>query len=289
MTDKLVILAAGASSRMKLDAKNVSLTELQKNQANLRSKSLISITDGDRPFMDYLLYNAKKSGYKIVYIITGKENKLFKSYYGSKNAGNKFNGLIINFAIQSVPEDREKPLGTSDALYQAMNQYPELMKSFFTICNGDNLYSVKALNLLREYGLSQNALISYDRDLLDFTEERISKFAILKVDKDNYLLDIIEKPQISEIMTYKDKDGKLRISMNIFKFYGPMIYTYIENCPMNEIRHEKELPTAILNMINNENRSMYCLPLAEHVPDLTLREDILKVAKYVRQIDISKW
>ena len=152
MTDKLVILAGGASSRMKQDiAGNTALTEAQKEQANKRSKSLISIGNSNRPFMDYLLYNAKKAGYKNIYIITGKQNELFKSFYGEKDKGNRFNGLTINFAIQTIPEGREKPLGTADALYQAMNQYAELKKSAFTICNSDNLYSVNALRLLREF------------------------------------------------------------------------------------------------------------------------------------------
>ena len=40
--------------------------------------------------------------------------------------------------------------------------------------------------------------------------------------------------------------------MNIFKFSGE-IFKFLENCPLNPIRKEKELPTAIMNMINQYN------------------------------------
>jgi glucose-1-phosphate adenylyltransferase len=290
ITDKLVILAGGASSRMKQDvAGNTELTEAQKEQANKRSKSLISIGNSNRPFMDYLLYNAKKAGYKNIYIITGKQNKLFKSFYGDRDKGNRFNGLTINFAIQTIPEGREKPLGTADALYQAMNQYAELKRSPFTICNSDNLYSVNALSLLREFSKTPNALISYDRDSLDFTEDRIAKFALMQFDDQHYLIDIVEKPSLDKVHQFRDKEGKLRVSMNIFKFDGGLFFKYVKDCPIHPIRKEKELPTALLNMINDHPAATRGIPLSEHVPDLTSKDDILTIKRYVETIDLSQW
>ena len=290
MTDKLVILAGGASSRMKQDiAGNTGLTEAQKEQANKRSKSLISIGNSNRPFMDYLLYHAKKAGYKTIYIITGKQNELFKSFYGEKDKGNRFNGLTINFAIQTIPEGREKPLGTADALYQAMNQYGELKSLSFTICNSDNLYSVNALRLLREFSKSPNALISYDRDSLDFTEDRIAKFALMQFDDHHYLIDIVEKPSLDKVHQFRDKEGKLRVSMNIFMFDGSLFFKYVKDCSIHPIRKEKELPTALLNMIKDHPNTMKGIPLSEHVPDLTSKDDILIIKRYVETIDLSQW
>jgi glucose-1-phosphate adenylyltransferase len=290
MTDKLVILAGGASSRMKQEvAGKTALTKAQKEQANKRSKSLISIGNSNRPFMDYLLYNAKKAGYKNIYIITGKQNDLFKSFYGEKDMGNRFNGLTINFAIQTIPEGREKPLGTADALYQAMNQFEELKKSSFTICNSDNLYSVNALRILREFNATPNALISYDRDSLDFTEDKIAKFALMQFDDHQLLTDIIEKPPLDEVHNYVDREGKLRVSMNIFKFDGSLFFKYVKDCPLHPIRKEKELPTALLNMIKDHPDATTGIPLSEHVPDLTSKDDILIIKKYVEAIDLSHW
>jgi len=282
--DSLIILAGGLSSRMKKQlSANVLLTDEEKQQSNKRSKSLISIGNNGRPLMDYLLYNAKKAGYLTIYIVTGKENTLFKTFYGAKNSGNNFNKLTINYVVQSIPKDRVKPFGTADAVYQAYLQYPELKNKNFTVCNSDNLYSVKTLQLLREFTSAPNALISYDRNSLQFSEERISKFALMQFDKHQYLIDIIEKPSSNKISKFADTSGILRVSMNIFKFDGSLFFEYIKNCPINLERNEKELPTALLNMVKGNLNSVIGIPIAEHVPDLTSKEDIFILKKYIKK------
>ena len=52
-----------------------------------------------------------------------------------------FENINIQFVKQYIPKGREKPLGTSDAVVQALDQFPELKQNIFTVCNGDNLYS----------------------------------------------------------------------------------------------------------------------------------------------------
>lgn len=280
MNDNLIILAAGASSRMKQQmGTNTSLTNEELQQANKRSKALISIDASGRPLLDYVLYNAKKAGYATIYIVTQKENELFKSMYRDED---RFLGMTIRFAIQYISKNREKPFGTADALYQTLEQYPELKNSYFTVCNSDNLYSVKAFQLLRENKISPNALISYDRDALQFSEERISKFALMLFDKGKYLNAIIEKPSLDQTHNFKDNIGKLRVSMNIFKFDGNLFFNYLKNCPVNPERNEKELPTALMNMIKEYPTSTIGIPLSEHVPDLTSKEDILILKKYLK-------
>jgi len=271
----LVILAGGASSRMKKQINSdTSLSEEEKKQANQRSKSLISIDANGRPLMDYLLYNAKKAGYKNIYIITGKENALFKTFYGKHDNNNDFHGLTVNFAVQEIPKNRVKPFGTADALYQAMEQYPKLQSNLFTVCNSDNLYSIKALELLRCKTNSRNALISYDRDALLFSSERISRFALMQFNKERDLIDIVEKPDLNLIDNFKGDDGKLRVSMNIFKFDGNLFFKYVKNCEVHPIRNEKELPAALMAMLKEHPNVVKGIPLSEHVPDLTSKEDI---------------
>jgi glucose-1-phosphate adenylyltransferase len=284
MNDNLMILAGGASSRMKLQIdSDVSLSNEEKQQSNSRSKSLISIDNSGRPLMDYLLYNAKKAGYKKIYIITGEKNELFKTFYGTQDCNNNFHDLNINFAIQFIQKDREKPLGTADAVYQAYMQYPELKINKFTVCNSDNLYSVKALQLLRESSSAPNALISYDREALEFAEDRIAKFALMLFDENQYLVDIVEKPSLNQSQVFLDKTGKLRVSMNVFMFDGALFFDYVKNCPINRQRNEKELPTALLNMIQDHPNSVLGIPLSEHVPDLTSKQDIAVFKEYIKK------
>lgn len=279
MHDILIILAGGASSRMK-NSKDSELGNDLAIQANTRTKALISLDSTGRPVMDYLLFNAKKAGYKNIYIVIGEEESLIKEFYGDKSKDNTFHGLIINYAIQYIPEFREKPFGTADALSQAIMQYPELRVKSYTVCNSDNLYSVIALEKLR-HSKYKNALVSYDRDALQFNIERIARFALVYIDEKGFLKNIIEKPSIEDTALYKDKMGKLRVSMNIFKFDGNLFTDYVENCPINEIRNEKELPTALLNMVKDYPKSVYAIPISEHVPDLTSKEDIAILKEYI--------
>lgn len=282
MHTNLIILAGGASSRMKKQTSFTGLNEIEIAQANERSKGLIGVGPNGRPLLDYLLYNAKQAGYKDIYIVISEKGSLFKEFYGSKDKDNDFYGLNISFAIQYVPEGREKPFGTADALFQAVEQYPKLNTEDYTVCNSDNLYSLEALDALRKVN-SYNAFISYDRDALEFSSERISRFAVAKLDENDCLLDIIEKPKLDEIDVYKDTTGKLRVSMNAFKFNGANLYAYLKTCPVNPERNEKELPTALLNMLKDYPASVKGISFSEHVPDLTAKEDIVAVREYLTE------
>ncbi|OXG00175.1 glucose-1-phosphate adenylyltransferase [Flavobacterium araucananum] len=282
MHNNLVILAGGASSRMKKEAILDNLTAEEITQANQRSKGLIGVGSSGRPLLDYLLLNAKKAGYQNIYIIIGEQGELFKEFYGSQNVNNNFHGLNISFAVQYIPEDRVKPFGTADALFQAVEQFPELNAQQYSVCNSDNLYSAAALLALRETN-SPNAFIAYDRDALEFPLERISRFAIAKLDKNNQLLDILEKPSPEVLADYKDVEGKIRVSMNAFKFNGSTLYPHLKNCPVHPERDEKELPTVLLNTVKEHPDTTLGIPFSEHVPDLTAKEDIADVKQYLQQ------
>ena len=282
MHNNLVILAGGASSRMKKEAVLDNLSAEEIAQANERSKGLIGVGPNGRPLMDYLLLNAKRAGYKNIYIIIGEQGDLFKEFYGSEIKNNDFQGLNISFAIQYIPEGRIKPFGTADALFQAVVQYPELNTQDYSVCNSDNLYSKEALFALRETN-SPAAFISYDRDAMLFSSERISRFAIAKLNENNCLLDILEKPSLDIVDSYKDSEGKIRVSMNAFKFKGDVLYPYLKNCPIHPERDEKELPTVLLNMIKDFPDTALGIPFSEHVPDLTAKEDIVEVKEYLKK------
>ncbi len=283
-------MAAGASSRMKLEqGKTDDLSNEEIQQSNIRTKGLISIDKAGRPLMDYLLFNAKQAGYKTIYIITGVDNSLFKTFYGDNNFGNSYRGLTINFAIQHIPKDREKPLGTADAVYQTLEQYNELKTNSFTVCNSDNLYSIEALKSLRLFDTSPNVLLGYSRKHLKFPEEKIAKFAVMNYDSHGFLIDIVEKPEMSALDDFRDAQETLRVSMNIFKFDGSLFFKYLKECPIHKLRNEKELPTALLNMIVDHPNSTTVIPIEEHVPDLTSKEDISLMKTYVSKIDLSNW
>ncbi len=267
---------------MKSSVGNTSLSEEEIQHANTKSKALIGLGSSNRPLLDFLLLNAENAGYKNIYLIVGEEASLFKSHYGIKKENNIYNGLQLSYATQFIPKERVKPFGTADAVFQALEQYPNLQNESFTVCNSDNLYSVEVLKVLRENRYN-NALISYDRDGLLFSLERVSRFALIQFDSENFLKDIIEKPSLEEANQYKDIKGKFRVSMNIFKFNGKMFFPFLASCPIHKERNEKELPTALLNMCNEFPKAMKGIPFHEHVPDLTSKEDIEIMKKYIQE------
>tara|TARA_B100001175_G_scaffold202477_1_gene171908 strand:+ start:28 stop:861 length:834 start_codon:yes stop_codon:yes gene_type:complete len=274
MTKTIVVLAAGMSSRMKKSADS-EIDDKKADEANKKSKSLI--TFGNKPFIYFLLKNISNAGFETVIMVVGNDHDDFKSQIELLDITAK---LEIKYATQKTPKDRVKPFGTADAVFQTMEQIPELQIESFCVCNSDNLYSSSSFKLIRENSF-ENAVLAYDRDSLEFPKERVSSFSILMMDKDFNLVNFIEKPTPEQVSENLDENGKIRVSMNIFKFNGNHAFDFIKNCPINPIRIEKELPSAIVNMISDNSFYMKGIPIAEHVPDLTSKADINIIQKLI--------
>ena len=276
MIQSLLIMAAGASSRMKSSvAKDIGPVATE--QANNRTKGLIEIGEDGKPLLYYLLRNAQVAGYKTIYLITAADATFFRSTIRSLP---NLNQLHLVFVTQHIPKGRIKPLGTADAVFQALEQFPELQTNRFSVCNSDNLYTVSAFRKLRS--LEQGSgLIAYDSDSLNFSKEKIAGFALLIFNPDFYLENIIEKPATTDFKNAADNHESLYISMNAFTFDGNVFFSFLRDCPINLNRDEKELPTALLNMIQVYPTSVRGIPMQEHVPDLTTKGDLLLLEDYL--------
>ena len=274
MTKTIVVLAAGMSSRMKKSVDS-NIDDSKANEANNKSKSLI--TFGNKPFIYFLLKNILDAGFETVIMVVGKDFQDFKNQIDELKLPSK---IEVKYAIQKIPIDRVKPFGTADAVSQTMEQLPELQKTSFCVCNSDNLYSTSSFKLIRENSF-ENAVLAYDRDSLDFPKERVSSFSILMMDTEFNLVNFIEKPTPEQVSENLDENGKIRVSMNIFKFNGNQSFEFIKNCPINPIRNEKELPSALVNMISEDGLYISGIPIAEHVPDLTSKADINTIQKLI--------
>ncbi len=280
---KLVILAGGISSRMKKPVNSdVNVEEKLIEDADKKSKSMIGVGNNYRPFLDYLLFNAKQSGYNDIVLVVGERDSSIKEYYGSSERNNNFNGINISYAVQPIPLGRSKPLGTADALLWGLKSKPEWKGSKFTVCNSDNLYSQKALTIMLNSPYIA-AFIDYDRSSLEFDLSRIERFAVTTKNENGFLIDIIEKPTPKIIESVKSKSGFIGVSMNIFSFSYDVIIPILEKVPLHPERKEKELPEAVKILANEIKESVYGYPLSEHVPDLTSKEDIIQVKKYLEK------
>ena len=128
---------------------------------------------------------------------------------------------------------------------------------------------------------SENALIAYDRDGLEFEQNRIAAFGVVRIGGDGFVKEVIEKPLPEEMEQVRGTDGVVRVSMNIFKLYYGTTLSFLEACPEDPIRKEKELPVALNSMVRKYPATMRAIPLREHVPDLTYKNDIETVREYL--------
>lgn len=161
-------------------------------------------------------------------------------------------------------------------------QHQDWQEGRVIVCNSDNLYSVHALQTLWNSKEPQ-ALISYERDALNYPAERISAFALIETDAQGYLTNIVEKPSAEQAAAILATQGRLGVSMNIFVFESERFLPYLAKTPFHPIRNEKELPTAVFMYGDGEGKGFYAIPLAENVPDLTSKEDILVMQKYLEE------
>jgi NDP-sugar pyrophosphorylase family protein len=279
MDANLIILAGGISSRMKKDVSATIDPEFRR-EAEEKSKAMIGVGPGRRPLLDYLLDNAREAGYHDVVIVVGEKDRSIREYYGQ--ADERKTGLHLSYAVQSIPAGRIKPLGTADALLQGVRSAPRWRGQKFTVCNSDNLYSRKALRLMLECP-GMGGMIDYDRSALGFEQARIEQFAVTEKTDDGFLVDIVEKPSSADIDRLRNRSGRIGVSMNIFRLPYDESVPILESVPMNPVRQEKELPTAVAMFIQLYPRSIKAIPLAEYVPDLTSQPDIVRVQEYLKR------
>jgi len=283
MYQNVIILAGGVSSRMKKSGPvTVNIDETLLNDAKKKSKAMIGVGEHRRPFLDYLLYNVKKAGYRDVVIVVGENDQLIRDSYGKSYTNNNFHGLTISYAVQKIPPGRTKPLGTVDAVQQALFLRTDWAGQTFTVCNSDNLYTQRALRLLLETHHA-GALIDYNRRALLFDQARIEQFSVIQKDKNGFLTNIIEKPSPEEISLARDETGRIGVSMNIFRLSYDMIFPILGRIPLHPVRQEKELPTAVALMAIEHPTSVAAIPLSEHVPDLTHPADIAVVQEFLKR------
>jgi glucose-1-phosphate adenylyltransferase len=252
------------------------------HDADEKSKGMIGVGESGRPFLDYLLGNAEEAGYREVVIVVGEGDRSIRDHYGSAERGNRFGRLLLSYAVQPVPPGRTRPLGTADAFLRGLEAKPEWAEGKVTVCNSDNLYSVDALRTLLA-APDPCSLIDYDRDGLAFPPERVQQFSVISCDEENFLRAILEKPGAEEVREAAGPGGRVGVSMNIFRFSSGMILPHLRAVPLHPVRQEKELPSAVMLLLQEFPRSVRAYPRTEHVPDLTEKNDIVNVQEYLRK------
>lgn len=258
--DKAVILARGLGTRMRRQEEGVELSDEQRAAADSGQKAMIRF---GRPFLDYVLADLAEAGYAQVCLVIGPEHREIRDYYGKL----KTTRLAIDFAVQ------QEPRGTSDAV-AAVERFGG--GDHFLVINSDNLYPLEALQALRELPGAGVALFEQESLLAggNFTRERVSRFAIGKIDGQGLLERVIEKPDEATLAALP---RPVYLSMNCWRF-GPSIFQgckAIEPSP----RGEYEITDAVQYTIDVLGEKMHVAKISAPVLDLTSRSDIAAMSQ----------
>jgi glucose-1-phosphate thymidylyltransferase len=172
------------------------------------------------------------------------------------------------------------PIGTADALLAAEEF---VAGEPFVVLNADNYYPVDGLRLLRVAVEPATLAFSAEGLVRDggISAERIARYALLEVDEDGYLTDIIEKPDDA---TLTNRRGA-RVSMNVWRFNSDIFRACREVRPSP--RGELELPMAVQLAVRVLGTRIRALPIDATVLDLSHRADIPAVAARLRAVEVA--
>jgi dTDP-glucose pyrophosphorylase len=207
--DKVVVLAAGLGTRMRKQDESAALNVRQSAVAQTGVKALIPMRT-DRPFLDYVLYEAAEAGFRRACLVIGPDHDALRDSYGPSLGASR---LSISFAVQN------QPLGTADAV-AAAERFAD--GDEFLMLNADNLYPTSACRALRELDGPGVALFERDATLRgsNIPPQRLRNFAVGLIGDDCCLRRIIEKPDQAALDSLGDN---VYLGLNCWRF-GPAIF-----------------------------------------------------------------
>ncbi len=280
----LVILAAGMGSRY----------------GGL--KQIDTVGNHGESIIDFSIYDAIRAGFKKVYLIIRKEHE------------DAFNEALVNdvrrfveveYIFQdkndlpegfSCPEGREKPWGTTHALWACRKQVNEP----FMICNADDYYGKDAFKSMYDFlstkvSDTEYAMVGYRLNNTLSDSGSVSR-GVCEVEK-GFLKGVVERKEIKrlngEVVVSDDGsnwtsiDEKRLVSMNFWGF-TPKIFNLAERqliaflkreLEKNPLKCEHVIPTMIGETLNEGMYTIEALPSENTWFGVTYQEDKPYVVK----------
>lgn len=234
MVKKVIISAAGRGTRMKELTKDIPKPMLPVN---------------GKPFLYYLLENLKKAGFEEFIVITGYKGEKVEEFVGEYDKNIK---TVNQFEVLG-----EEKYGTACPLLCVEDL---VGGDDFVSVNGDNLYSPRDLESFRiddEY--------CYIAGLKELDPK---KYGAIIVDKDDFLVEIKEKPK----KFYSDL-----VNINLFKFTSD-VFKAVKKVGESE-RGEYEI-TDVVTILAQEKKVKLKI-MQDYWMDFGSPEDIPIVEKFV--------
>jgi len=267
---KAVIMARGLGTRLRQQA-DADLNPQQQAVAATGVKAMMPVgRAGARPFVDHVIHELAEAGIREVCLVIGPEHQ---------QEAERFAGLATRRVRISLAE-QAKPRGTADAVAAARDFAGE---DRFVVINSDNHYPAEALRAL--LAAPGTATLGFDAAELvarsNIPAERVAAFAVLEVDAQGHLVEMVEKPSAAELAHHGEH---ALVSMNCFSF-GPSIF---EACAAisPSARGELEIVDAVRHLVA-AGEAVTVVPVAAGVLDLSGRGDVAAVSAQLADADVD--
>lgn len=273
-------------------------------------KQMDSMDDQGHKIIDFSMYDAKQAGFeKVVFIIKHAIEKDFKEMVGERVS--KF--MEVEYVFQEVddvpegfriPEGREKPWGTTHALYACRNA----VKGPFMVINADDFYGRSGYKTMYEYlsstaeNQSEYAMVAYELGKT-LTEKGSVTRGVCKTNAEGFLTDIVEEKTLVKTetgaavsrddgVTFEPIDAKAPVSMNMWGF-KPSLFAgfdkaldkfFKETVATNPMKAECLVPSEIDVLIKQGKASVKVLTSEDPWFGVTYPEDKPYVVSNIQKL-----
>jgi glucose-1-phosphate thymidylyltransferase len=254
---------------MRRESPGAALTKEQARAAAQGSKAMMPV---GRPFLDYVLSALADAGITQICLVVPPDHEAMKRYYETRARPTRF---ALAYAVQVEPR------GTADAVLAAREFAGD---EPFLILNGDNYYPAEAYRALLRLkgpgtiGFEPHALVEHG----NIEPDRIRRYALLQVNDEGILTDVVEKPDPS---TFDAMAAARLVSMNLWSL-SPLIFDACAAVRPSD-RGELELPDAVRHAIRHSGLRLRVVRLAEGVLDLASRQDVAAVEHALRDVTVA--
>jgi glucose-1-phosphate thymidylyltransferase len=265
---KAVVLARGLGTRMQLVDSSATLTAEQAAAADEGIKAMMPLARG-RPFLHYILSGLADAGVTDVCLVIAPDATDIQRHFHREMTLRR---IRISFAVQ------KEARGTANAVLAAESF---VKGDRFLVLNADNYYPVESYRAL--VNAERSALPGFDREALvklgNIDDERIRRYALLKVSSDGFLEEIVEKP---DEMTFDAMGPHALVSMNLWAFV-PLIFDACRRVRPSP-RGEFELPDAVRILMQEFGEKIRVIPFQGAVLDLGKRADVASVVSALKDV-----
>lgn len=234
--------------------------------------------------IDYSIYDAIKAGFgKVIFIIRESIEEEFKAVMLHKFSDK----IAVDYILQelknlpegfSVPEQREKPWGTGQAVWVAASEIQEP----FAVINGDDFYGYQSFKIMADFlknvkSDKEYGLVGYQLKNTLSEHGTVSR-GICEIDHSGYLKSVTEHTDIIKteegITTRNNEKHEILnanevVSMNLMGF-TPSIFPFFEEyfkkflqIHGNKTKTEFYLPEVVNQLVKGNKAQVKVLPSLE--------------------------